>query len=93
MSILGRFIKQPNEILDYDVDYTDWFAGRADTPSSHEVVVPAGITLQTTVRNGNVVKVVLSGGTVGQKYHITVRLTTTSGIIKEADFVITVKEF
>lgn len=90
-SILGRFVKQPDEVLDYDVDYTDWFTNRTDTPSSFAVVAETGITLDSSSRTGKVVKVVLSGGTSGRSYKITVRLTTSTGIVKEADFVVKVK--
>ena len=34
----------------------------------------------------------LGGGTAGTKYKITVRLTTTSGLVKESDFELKVKE-
>jgi hypothetical protein len=93
MAVLGRFVKQPNEVLDYDVDFSDWFEGRTDTPSSHAVVAEAGITVVGSSRTGNVVKVVLSGGTVGAKYKITVRLTTNSFLVKEAEFVVSIKEY
>lgn len=92
MSILGKFTKQPSEILDYDVDYTDWFSGRTDTPVSITTVIATGITEVSHVLNGMVAKVILSGGTDGQTYKITVRLTTTNGIVREADFLVLVKE-
>lgn len=92
ISILGKFYKQPTEVLDYDVDYTDWFSNRADTPASFVVVAEAGITVVGSSRVGNVVKVILSGGTDGVKYKITVRLTTSASLVKEADFTVTVKE-
>lgn len=91
-SILGRFYKQPNEKLDYTVDYSDWFANRSDTAASHSVIVPTGITKESDSRAGNLVRVVLSGGTNGEKYKITVLMTTSAGLIKEADFVVFVKE-
>jgi hypothetical protein len=90
-SILGRFVKQPAEVLDYDVDYTDWFANRTDTASSFTAVAEPGITIDSSARTGNVVKVVLSGGTANTTYKITVRLTTSTGIIKEADFTVRIK--
>lgn len=90
-SILGRFVKQPDEVLDYDVDYTDWFTNRTDTPSTYVVVADPGITIVSSARTGSVVKAVLSGGTSGRSYKITVRMTTSTGIIKEADFVVKVK--
>ena len=92
MSVLGKFIKQPNEILDYDVDYTDWFENRSDTPASIAVVVEAGITLVGSSLTGKIAKVALSGGTDGNTYTITVRLTTSSGMVKEADFQVKIKE-
>jgi hypothetical protein len=92
VAILGKFQKQPSEILDYDVDYTDWFSNRVDTPASFTTVLETGITLAGSSRTGNVVKLILSGGTAGTKYKATVRLTTTAGLVKEADFTVTVKE-
>lgn len=92
MSILGRAVKQPNEIMDYDVDFTEWFGPRTDTPSSHEAFCEDGLTLVSTALSGNIVKVVVSGGTDGDNYKVTVRLTTTSGIRREVDFIVQVRE-
>ncbi len=91
-AILGKFKKQSAEILDYDVDYTDWFADRDDTPASYTVTVESGLTLVADGRTGMVVKVVLGGGTNLTKYKITVRLTSTSALVKEADFTVTIKD-
>lgn len=92
MSILGRFTKQPGETLDYDIDFSDWFLDREDVPASFTTVVPTGITLVSSVRLGTVVKLVLAGGTSGEKYQITVRMTTDTDLVKEADFIVSVKE-
>lgn len=89
---LGRFEKQPAEILDYDVDYSEWFADRDDTPESFTTVVPAGVTLVSSQLLGQVVKLVIGGGTAGATYKITVRLTTATGLVKESDFSVKVKE-
>lgn len=91
-SLLGKFTKQPGETIDYDIDFTDWFSQRSDTPVSQTVTADAGITVVSSSIIGKVVKVILSGGTNGVKYHVTVRLTTSSGIVKEADFQVAVKE-
>ena len=93
MPVLGRFVKQPSEVLDYDVDFTDWFESRTDTPLSHVVTADSGITVVGSSRAGKVVKVVLSAGTNGVKYKITVRLTTSNNLVKEAEFVVSVKEY
>lgn len=93
-AILGKFTKQSGETLDYYVDFTDWFSNRSDAPASHQATAEAGITVTTSSLSGNKVKVVLSGGTSGSKYKITVKVTTnaTPAIIKEADFIVTVKD-
>lgn len=91
-AILGKFVKQPAEILDYDVDFSDWFSNRVDTPSAFSVTADTGITVVGSSRSGNIVKIILSGGASGTKYKVTVRLTTTNSLVKEADFVVAVKE-
>jgi len=92
MAILARFTKQPSEVLDYDVDYTEWFGPRTDSPEAHEVVVDPGITYKSSSLVGNIVQVTLSGGADQTDYKITVRLTTTNGLVREADFVVQVRE-
>ena len=92
MAILARFQKQPNEVLDYDVDYSEWFAPRTDSPSTAEVVVEPGIIFKSASRVGNIGQVTLGGGEDEIDYKITVRLTTTNGLIREADFLIQVRE-
>ena len=93
-TVLGKFTKQSGETLDYYVDFTDWFSNRSDAPASHTATADAGITVSTSSLSGNKVKVVLAGGTSGTKYKITVKLTTNStpAIVKEADFLVTVKD-
>ena len=90
--ILGKFKKQPGEVLDYDVSYEDFFSNRNDTLNNATVVADAGITVDSVDLNGELVKVVLSGGTNGVTYKVTVTMTTTIGIVKEDEFQVTVKE-
>jgi hypothetical protein len=90
--ILGEYIKQPAEVLDYDVDFADWLEGRDDEPAAHEVIVPVGLTKVSDGRTGTVVRVVLSGGADKTRHKITVRLTTSGGLVKEADFIVRVRE-
>jgi hypothetical protein len=90
--LLGKFIKQPGEILDYDVDFSEWFENRTDTPASHTATAETGITIVSSQLSGSVVKVILSGGTDGEAYKVTVRLTTSAGLVKEVDFQVKLKE-
>lgn len=90
--MLGKFKKQPGETLDYPVSYSDFFSTRSDSVTSVAVTAEAGITLVSQATDGQVCKVVLSGGTDGATYKVTLRMTTTTGIIKEDEFRVSVKE-
>ena len=90
--LLGKFIKQPGEVLDYDVDFSEWFSNRTDGPATHTSVAETGLTIVSSQLSGNVVKVICSGGTSGSSYKVTVRLTTTAGLVKEVDFQVKIKE-
>lgn len=91
--ILGKFAKQPAEVIDVILDYTDWFAERDDAPASIAVTAEDGITLADDALIGNEARVVLSGGTDGTSYKVTVLLTTNASpaIVKEVDFTVRVK--
>lgn len=92
MTILGKFKQQPNEILDYDVSYADFLSNRSDIISSVSVTAEPGIDVDSVNVAPPICKIVLSGGTNGSTYKITVRMTTTSGVVKEDEFLVTVKE-
>ena len=66
MAILGRFIKQPADVLDYDIDYRDWLSDRSDTLASADVVTDdAALVVDDFVLVQGVVKIYLSGGVDG----------------------------
>lgn len=90
--IIGRYQKQPGETLDYDVDFGDWLDGRTDVIESFNINVPSDLTLFASRRTDNVIKVVIGGGISGQKYKVTVSVTTDTSLVKEVEFLITVKE-
>jgi hypothetical protein len=93
MAILGTIYKQPREILDFDIDYSTVLAGRSDTIASQtSEVSPAGLTLGTLSRNGNVIKQVFSTGTDSQLYKITILATTTAGLKYEDEVNVLVGE-
>ncbi len=92
MAILATFTQQPTEILDYDVDFSAFLNAISDTAVSHTVTSEPGITVNSSSLNAGRVKVWVTGGLSGQKYKITVRLTTDGGRLKEEEIVIKVKE-
>lgn len=94
MSVLAKFTKQPADVQDFDIDFSEWLGGflPVDTAFSHTVVVETGITLGAHVLSGDVVKVWLSGGTDGVTYKITATVVTTGGRTKQAEIAIKVRE-
>lgn len=97
---LAKWTKQPGEILDYDVSFVEFLALREDTIAqpipggAYSVSVDAdpGITIEETSVTAGIVKVWLSGGTDGESYKVTVKVTTTGSREKHAEFTIKVKE-
>lgn len=91
--ILATFIKQPPEVLAYDVDFRPWLTALTDTASSVVVSVPAGITKDSHSMTDGVVTIWLSGGTAGASYKIDLTITTAQGRVKEDQIVIKIKDF
>ena len=103
MTILAKFEKQPSDIQDFDIDYTEWLTGMSDTapgpatltPGPNCLVVTAddGITITATALLNGVVKVYTSGGTSGTTYKIVSTLTTVGGRTKQAEIKVKVKDY
>lgn len=94
MAILGTFVQQPNERLDYDIDFSEWIAA-GDLVVSATSTADAGIVIELPIVDGTgkIVKQWVSGGTSGTTYKVQVRATTDDGRIKEAEFRVKVKEY
>lgn len=73
-----KIVKDPNAVLDYTFDWTEWLDGVADTLADKAITADAGITVVTSSIVGKKVVVVLSGGTVGTTYKVTCRITTAA---------------
>lgn len=93
MSILGKFTKQPVEVQDYDIDFTDYLAFHSDTAVSHTVAVETGLTLEASSMTSGIVKAFVSGGTDGNQYKVSATITTDGGRVKQGDILVKVKEF
>lgn len=100
--ILGKFIKQPAETLDYDIDFAEFFTdgdtivsvGDPPVPSPLSITVDVpGLTIGGTyVINGTIVKQWLSGGVDGGRYKVTITVTSNSGRVKQVEFMLRVKD-
>lgn len=94
MTILATYIKQPNEVQDYDIDFTEYLASMGgDSILSHTVLADTGITVDSSLVINNVVKIFLSGGYDHESYNVTARVTTVGGRVREGEIKIKVKEY
>lgn len=89
---LGNFTKQPVEVKDYDIDYSEWLTSGDNVQSATVTVVPTGLTVDAVYINDPRIKVWLSGGTDGTAYKLTVTMTSADGRIKQDEFKIKVKD-
>lgn len=96
--ILATYEKQPVEYKDYDIDYSQWLTPADDVVSSAVATVTSETEeaptlvvdlIQNTVY---VVKLWVSGGTVGVKYKITVLMTSDGGRIDESELIFNIKD-
>lgn len=98
---LGKKQKQPSELKDYPIDYTDWLAEivGGDTIDSAITTVACitdatdtALVVNRTVVSANAVSVWLQAGTSGQTYKVTVKVTTVGGRVDESELTIKVKD-
>lgn len=92
MTVLDTFPKQPNEVLDYDIDFSDWLAERDDTIASVTADCDDGIEVDLVTHLNGVVKLWMVGGTSGRSYKVTATVVTADGRTKEGDIRIQVRE-
>lgn len=76
--------KDPDSVLDYVVDWSDWLG--ADTITNAAFTVPAGLTKQSETFNATSATVWLAGGTAGTSYNVNCRVTTAAGRVVDRSF-------
>ncbi len=74
----NAFIKDPDAVLDYSFDWTDWLA-TSEIIVSHTVTAETGITADSSTESDGKVTVWLSGGTAGENYKVACLITTNAG--------------
>lgn len=74
MLAVENFIKDPNAVLDYIIDWTAFLG--ADTISTSTWIVETGITKDSDTRTNTTTTIWLSGGTAGERYYLTNRIVT-----------------
>lgn len=98
---LGTFTKQPVEVLDYDVDFSQWLATGDSlygsptvtiTPAWDAVTNASGLKLVSAFNNTTSYKLIFQGGVTLTSYRIEVTSTTSNGYVKQIEFTIKVKD-
>lgn len=82
MSLAYEFPKDPDEALDYGLDWTDNMVA-GDTITNVQWFIPAGLTQGSSAFTNNITSIFLSGGTENQVYAIRCRITTSQGRVLE----------
>jgi hypothetical protein len=73
--------KDPDELLDYTVDWAEALGG--DTIASSAWTVPSGITRGTDSNTATTATIWISGGSADQNYSLLNRITTVGGRTRE----------
>lgn len=96
MPTIAQYIKDPSAILDWGFNWNveedeklPWLAS-GETITEHVITVDEGITLDSSIENNGFVKVWLSGGELGQIYHVSCKITTNGGRTDERTILIKV---
>ena len=98
---MKTFIKDPDAVLDYGIDWSDkdaatnaigdngWLQG--DTIASSVWTVPAGITKDSDSFNDTSAIAWLSGGVIGKRYELANTVTTAGGRTEDRSISILVR--
>ncbi len=79
--LTGWSKKDPDEVLDYSLDWTTWLDG--DTIATSTWTVPSGITKDSDSTTTTATTIWVSGGTAGESYVLLNRIVTDGGRTKD----------
>ncbi len=91
MTVAPTFVKDPDAVLDYTVNWSDWLA-TGETISTSAFTVDSGITKDSESNTTTTGTVWLSGGTAGTRYEVTHRITTSDSRTDDRTFFVQVAE-
>lgn len=81
--------KDPDAVLDFPFDWSEWLAS-GETISSQVITTEAGITKDSDTEASGIVAVWLSGGTAGNSYEVACRITTSAARTDERTILVKV---
>lgn len=84
--------KDPDEIIDYVVDWSNQMTLDTDTIATSDWVLDDGITEDSASNTTTQTLIFISGGTAGQRYDVTNRITTVGGRTWDQSFTVKVAQ-
>lgn len=90
---MRTYVKDPDATLDYSVNWSAFLAGSGDDTIVTAIwVAPVGVTVTDSGHSGGIHTGFISGGTLGESYTVTSRITTTGGRINDSSFILLIRE-
>ena len=89
----SMFIKDPNDVKDYTVDFSNLLPTGAVLTGSATIVADAGITVDSNAVSNPDVTVRLSGGTAGNRYDVDVEIASDGAETYNRKIVIVCEDF
>lgn len=87
---MKTFVKDPDAVLDYVWDWTDWLGD--DTIKSFEVTVPEPLTLDEEAEASGIVTAWISGGLVNKAYVGKCQIVTVDGRTEDRSAIFIMQE-
>lgn len=87
---MADFTKDPNAVLDYSFDWSDWLSESEEINTS-TWINPDNITINTSAKTATSSVVWVSGGTAGRTYRLTNRIVTTNNPTRTEDRTLTIE--
>lgn len=88
---LTNMLKDPNAVLDYAFDWSDWLES-SEIINTHTIIVDTGITKDSDNESSGIVTIWLSGGTAGTNYTLACKIVTNEGRTDERSITIKCQE-
>ena len=86
-----NFYKDPDAILDYVIDWSDWLTG-TETISTSTWIVPSGITEESSSNTTTTATIWLSSGTVPLGYKVVNRIVSSDNREDDRSIFIRIKD-
>ena len=94
--IIGTILQQPQEVLDYDVDYTGFFSSTdsllndsiADTGSTAVITPDENVAIEVVKSSDTVLKLIISSVKADTEFKVTIKMVTNNGRVKEDELIL-----